>query len=674
MTNISNKIKYLSLFIFIIFLFLPQKGEASIEDKLGDSFPRLANYYLKWELNDYEAESLAKWDLLVLDMEVQENSPEAIRKIRELNPNIIILAYITAQEIMHDFKYYHLANLRFELEKGIIDSWYLRDESGKKISNWPGTYMLNLSDKADFNSKGQRFNDYLPEFVASKIKASGLWDGVFYDNTWGDILYINGGNIDFDNDGRREEPEDINPLWASGFKKMLKKTRSLVTNDFLIIGNGKVYEDYQDVLNGMMFENFPAPWEGTWADSITRYLKLSNLNLNPSLPILNTYHKDKNNFSLMRFGLTSTLLGNGFFSYDYDSSNHTQLWWYDEYELDLGRAISAPYNAHDRSGAIKNTLFRRDFDNASVFVNAGNKREIQIFSQENFLKPKGEQDPSFNTGERINFLDLPANTGAILLNNDKPIKNTAFSNGFFYRFFDGAGAQTKTAGFSFIASQPGGSEVFILSDKDGEKILNGNKGIIKITEKDKTRSFKPFPLFSGDLNLGVYKKNNVLNKIIVTPCQGGGPQVLTFDTDFKVQSNFFAYDKNSRTGLSVAVADLDGDGELEIITSPGKGLEPLIKVFSFAGELKASFLAYDKNFKGGVIIAAGDMNNDGFAEIITVPASGGGPHVRIFNSRGEAIGGFFAYDKDIRDKFKVGLSDVNNNGYLDIIVGRQNPY
>lgn len=674
MFKANIKIKYFAPFVIVLFFFLAQAGEAKIEDKLGDTFPRLANYYLKWELNDHEAENLAKWDLLVLDMEVQENSPEAIRKIREINPKVIILAYITAQEIMSDFKYYHLANLRFALEKGIAPAWYLRDEAGNKISNWPGTYMLNLSDKAKCDSQGQTFTDYLPEFVAKNIKASGLWDGIFYDNTWGDILYINGGNIDFDNDGRREAATEINSLWSSGFKKMLKKTRSLVGDDFLIIGNGKVYEDYQDVLNGMMFENFPAPWEGTWADSITRYLKLEELNSNPSLPILNTYHRDQNNFPLMRFGLGSTLLGNGFFSYDYDTSNHTQLWWYDEYDLDLGRSTSSPYNPETRSSLINNSLYRRDFENASVFVNASNKREIQIFTQENFLKPKGEQDPKFNSGQRINFLDLPANSAAILLSNDRPIKNTSFSNGFFYRFFNGLGEKTKEAGFSFLASEPGGSEVYILTNDKQEQIISAAKGLVKISENGKTKSFKPFPLFPGDLNLSIYKKQGVLNKIIVTPGPGGGPQVLTFDTDFKMQSNFFAYDKSSRSGVSVAIADLDGDGELEIITSPGRGLKPLVKVFTFAGELKASFLAYDEKFRGGVIIAAGDMNNDGLAEIVTVPASGGGPHVRVFNAKGQAIGGFFAFDKNVRDKFKVGLSDGSQPGCLEIVVGRQNPY
>lgn len=672
-------IKKIGYFIIINFIFLTSflVIQAQASTKVKETFPRLANYFLKWELSDYEAQSLAKWDLLVLDMEVQENSPEALKKIRQLNPDVIILAYITSQEIMDDFKYYHLAHLRPKLKEGISESWYLKNEAGNKISNWPGTYMLNLSNKSLTDQKGQRFNDYLPEFVANNIKASGLWDGVFYDNTWGDLAWVNKTDIDLDNDGRRETVTEMNNLWVEGFKKMLDKTRALVGSDFLIIGNGKIYEPYQATLNGMMFENFPSSWEGngTWSASMSNYLKLPKLNLTPSLPIINTYNKDQNNFELMRFALSSTLLGDGFFSYDYDTTNHTQLWWYDEYEIDLGRANSQAYNLLNNSNTISNSIFRRDFENASVFVNASSKREIKIFSQESFSKLKGGQDPIFNNGERINFLDLQPNTAAILIKNDKAINNAGFTNGYFYRFLDGKGIQLQPAAFSFLSAYPGSAEIIILTHENSQDtIVSASAGLIKISAKEYNHSFRPFPLFRNDLSLAISRKNSVLDKIIVGPGQGGGPQVLVFNSQGKLEGNFFAYDKNLRTGVNVAAVDLDGDGKVEIITTPGRGTEPLVKVFSLGGELKFSFLAYDKNFRGGVSLAAGDMNRDGKAEIVTIPSSGGGPHVRIFNHQGMVVGGFFAYNKDQRDKFEIALSDINDDGNLEILVGRQNPY
>ena len=578
---------------------------------------------------------------------------------------------------MDDFKYYHLAHLRPKLKEGINESWYLKNEAGNKISNWPGTYMLNLSNKSATNQRGQRFNDYLPEFVTNNIKASGLWDGVFYDNTWGDLAWVNKTDIDLNNDGRRETVTEMNNFWTEGFKKMLDRTRALVGPDFLIVGNGKIYEPYLPSLNGMMFENFPSSWEGdgTWAGSMNNYLKLPKLNAEPSLPVINTYNKNQNNFELMRFALSSTLLGNGFFSYDYDTTNHTQLWWYDEYEIDLGRANSEAYNVLNNSKTITNSLFRRDFDNASVFVNASNRREIQIFSQESFSKPKGDQDPKFNSGERLNFIDLPAKTGAILIKNDKAIKNSSFTNGYFYRFLDGRGEQLKPAAFSFLSAYPGSARIITLTNNNSQDtIISASAGLVSIDSGNYNHSFRPFPLFRNDLSLAVSNKNGTLDKIIVGPGQGGGPQVLVFNSQGKLEANFFAYDKNLRTGVNVAIVDLNNDGKLEIVTTPGPGTEPLVKVFSLNGQFKFSFLAYDKNFRGGVSLAVGDMNRDGLAEIVTIPSSGGGPHVRIFNYQGKVVGGFFAYNQGQRDKFEVALSDINDNGNLEILVGRQNPY
>ena len=69
---------------------------------LNHDYPRLANYFLKWGISRAEAIELAKWDVVIVDMEAQTYLPENLKLLRQLNPNIIILAYITAQEIRTD--------------------------------------------------------------------------------------------------------------------------------------------------------------------------------------------------------------------------------------------------------------------------------------------------------------------------------------------------------------------------------------------------------------------------------------------------------------------------------------------------------------------------------------------------------------------------------------------
>lgn len=665
--------------IFLTFIvFCPLIAQAAV---LPTAYPRTANYFLKWEITDAEAKELARWNLLILDMETQVNSQEQILEIRKLNPRIIILAYINSVELIDNVGIYRNAVMRNQLASGLSDSWWLRDQNGNKISNWPGSSMFNLTDKAGTNSKGQRFNDYLSDFVIKEIKASGLWDGVFYDNAWGDVAWINGGDIDADGDKKKDTTVSLNDAWAAGFKKVLAATRQLAGNDFIIVGNGRVYEGYQKLLNGMMLEDFPSSWEngGTWAGSMKTYLHLPSVNVAPNVSIINSFNKNQTDYRYFRYGLTSALLGNGFYSFDYDTSDHSQAWWYDEYDTNLGPAVSGAYNILDNKSAdIKAGLWRRDFKYGSAIVNSTDKEQLYVFSKEDVEKIKGLQDPVFNTGLKISYLKLAPKDGIVLLRQSNTITDTSFINGYFYRVYGLNGQQVRNGFFPYLNNFPGGQEIIIASQDTVAQDVNltAEKGMITLRKNgDKVASFYPYSgKYKGDINLAAKIDQGYVRQIITGTGVGGGPQVGIFSPIGKASGFFFAYDKNARGGVNVALGDVDGDGQEEIITGPGVGLEPTIKIFSQKGVLKKEFLAYDKNFKGGVSVAIGDVNGDGQNEIITGPGGGGGPHVRIFNYQGKVIGSFFAYDKSYHGGIKVGASDINGDGVDDILTGIKNFY
>jgi len=659
-------------------LFLPFKSQAATPN--SSSYPRLANYYLKWEITDAEAQELAKWNVIILDMEVQKNSRAQLLKIRELNPNIIILAYINAVEQVDNAQDYNKADMRNLLADNISSSWWLKDASGHKVSFWPNNSMLNLTDEAPVNSNGLRYNDYLPQFVVNEIKSSGLWDGIYYDNTWGDISWLNSGNLDANNDGVRDDSATIDSAWANGFRKVLVKTRELAGPDFIIVGNGRVYNGYQGLMNGMMLEGFPSTWEngGTWEGSMKTYLNLSALNAKPNISIINSYNKNQTDYKKFRFGLASTLMGNGFYSYDYDVTNHGQTWWYDEYNVSLGQAQSTPYNLLANSGTdIKPGLWRRDFKYGSAIVNSTNKEQLYVFLKEEMEKIKGSQDPLVNTGLKINYLKIEPQDGIILMRHSTVITNGAFTNGYFYRLYNFDGQQVRTGFFPYLSNFPGEQEIIIASqDTDAQDVtLAAGSGQISL-QKNGSISAAFFPYaktYKGKINLAAKIDQGYFREIVTGPVNGG-PQVRLFQPSGKLIGDFFAYDKNSRTGVSVAVADIDNDGQDEIITAPGAGQEPLIKIFTTKGVLKKSFLAYDKNFKGGVSLVVGDVNGDGQNEIITGPGAGGGPQVRIFNGRGDVLKSFFAYDQTYHAGIKVTLSDINTDGQLEILAGIKNFY
>ena len=669
--------KWILIASFTFFVFFPQATGALA---VKSTYPRLVNYFLPWEISESQARELAKWDLLILDMEVQESSRRELEMIRKLNPNVIILAYITSQEILDEPEYYDNSYLRQELMSGIDEKWWLRDRDGRKISNWPYTSMLNLTDEASLNSSGQRFNDYLPEFVISKIKSSGLWDGVFYDNTWGDVSWVKPGAIDVNNDGLADNNTRVDQLWAAGFKKMLAKTRELSGQEFIIIGNGRVYDGYQGLLNGMMLENFPSPWEngGHWAGSMATYLKIPAMNASPSLPVINVYDKNQANYKKMRFGLTSTLMGQGYFSYDFDVTNHGQTWWYDEYGIRLGSATSPAFNLlGGENQNLQPGLWRRDFKNGVAIVNSTTKKQTFVLNREELEKIQGSQDPKVNNGQRINYFSLDPQDGLVLLKTNQEINNYPFINGYFYRVFNRSGHQVKNGFFAYSSAYPGSANIILsVGSRDNERSasINANKGwVILYHDGRAVASFPPYTkAYNKSLNLAAQVEDGYFKKIVTGAAVGGGPQVIVQSPLGKAEASWFAYDKKLRGGVNVALADIDGNGSLEVITGPGPGSEPQVKVFSLSGREIHSFLAYDQKFRGGVKVAAGDLNNDGQAEIVTAPASGGGPHIKVFNDQGHEIAGWFAYEAGIRGGFELSLSDMDGDMVPEILVGIKN--
>lgn len=189
------------------------------------------------------------------------------------------------------------------------------------------------------------------------------------------------------------------------------------------------------------------------------------------------------------------------------------------------------------------------------------------------------------------------------------------------------------------------------------------------------------PAFRGGVFVAVGDLNNDgLPDIIATPDAGGGPLVMVFDGRSGAQLlGFNAYDPAFRGGVHVTVGNVLNDIHMEIVTAPGAGGGPLVNVFSGGdGSQLLSFNAYDPGFLGGVFVAAGDVNKDRTADIITGPGQGGGPLVEAFSGRRLTLGqdiqtaqliGFNAYDSSFLGGVRV--SAVNGNGDLtdDILTG-----
>lgn len=162
-----------------------------------------------------------------------------------------------------------------------------------------------------------------------------------------------------------------------------------------------------------------------------------------------------------------------------------------------------------------------------------------------------------------------------------------------------------------------------------------------------------------------------VDEIITAPRGNGAPQVRVFNKNGTLQKSFYAYSSNLRCGTDVAAADLDGNGTDEIITTPGYGCGPQVKVFNRNGTavLTTGFFAYASGLRVGVRVAAGDVNRDGKAEIVTVPERGEAAQVRIFDYAGKAKGttGFYPYGT-LPTGGDVTVADLNGDGKDEIIT------
>ncbi|MDD5716015.1 MAG: Ig-like domain-containing protein [Patescibacteria group bacterium] len=126
--------------------------------------------------------------------------------------------------------------------------------------------------------------------------------------------------------------------------------------------------------------------------------------------------------------------------------------------------------------------------------------------------------------------------------------------------------------------------------------------------------------------------------IIVAPFLNGGPNIriytLNGSDELELLDWLMAYDSSYRGTLSMQVGDTDGDGSNEVVLAPKTLGDSTVKVLRYQGgdfEEVDSFMAYDAHFMGGVNLFVNDVDADGFDEVMTSPASHGGPNLRVYD-------------------------------------------
>lgn len=342
---------------------------------------------------------------------------DVVRTMKRLNPQMLVGQYTVLQEVQDDPSH-PSAPKAVKVEK---EGWWLADERGRR-TRWIETYGawdVNITHWTKVDRNGDRYPEWLAgydnETFFRRIPELDIW---YFDNA---LSRPATKSADWNRDGKRDSRND--PLIEQAYRRAnvahWTAARKLQP-DILLVGNtdSASSDEYRGQLNGIFMEAMIGKIWSTefrlgWAGMMDRYRAAMEDSAFPHLVGFNV-HGAKDDYQRMRYGLTSCLMGDGYFSYTEADSSYRTVAWFDEFDVDLGRPVdSPPENAWSRG------VFRRTFERGLVLVNPG-IQAASVTIEAGYSRIKGTQDPRVNTGEVAKVIRLAPKDGIILLRNDLP--------------------------------------------------------------------------------------------------------------------------------------------------------------------------------------------------------------------------------------------------------------
>ncbi|MBN2177537.1 MAG: carbohydrate binding domain-containing protein [Demequinaceae bacterium] len=243
------------------------------------------------------------------------------------------------------------------------------------VHSWPGSWTMNISTlaplgQATTSTEDESYAEYNAR-VGIALVGSGSFDGLFLDRTDASVAFMlnfpNIRSLDLDQSNTLvTDYAAYEEAWGEGIRVYETALREGLGDDVILYVNRGMAN--LDLLNGHHHEAFPMA-DGTTYGGTTwpqvmfgdgGYFTWLNGAREPRFVVIQTYADEsipppaldtggletmqaasdcldpgyEPDYRLMRFGLTTTLLGDGFFTFDW--STYAQSWrcmfWFDEYD------------------------------------------------------------------------------------------------------------------------------------------------------------------------------------------------------------------------------------------------------------------------------------------------------------------------------------------------------
>lgn len=345
-----------------------------------------------------------------------------VRQIKQRNPKSLVFLYVNNNELGdREVKGAAWDTYRAKMES--MNWWlYPQGTSGTVV---PSTYgsgnyrIINNTLNTPADSTGKRSVEWITHFfVDNYYRPNPSIDGFFMDN----VFWKPRVSGDWNRDGTTESSNSTQAAtWLRlGYQRYFTLAKSLMPGK-IQLGNVADWGDADavvpelrghvqgGVMEGMIGVSYaPERW-GSWNTMMVQYRKTMRELGEPKLAVFNQ-HGNPTDYQAFRYGFASCLLDDAYFNFTVDGQGYSGVPWFDEYDVQLGKALSTPSTLPWQNG-----VYRRDFEKGIVLVNPRGNGQRTLTLEAGFKRFAGRQAPSVNNGADVTSVTLRDRDGIVLV-------------------------------------------------------------------------------------------------------------------------------------------------------------------------------------------------------------------------------------------------------------------